>query len=248
MSKLAPTFPASDRLVLVPTPLERDLLAGSLARISGLAIGWTGELRLCGFGPIVAAAATATAIARHRPRHVVLAGVAGSYSSTLCIGRAYSFGEVACYGVGAGSGTGFQSASSLGWKQWEGADGPGEPSEAIGDVIQLDRRPLLGATATSDLPNAPQDGGDAHGGHQLLTVTSAAGDGDDCRDRLEHFPNAAAEDMESFGVAVACKMHGVRLSVVRGISNRAGDRDPANWQMAPALESVAVILKRLFFP
>ena len=47
---------------------------------------------------------------------------------------------------------------------------------------------------------------------------------------------ALAEDMEAFGVALACRLHGARLTVVRGVSNRAGDRDVGRWRIGEALE------------
>jgi futalosine hydrolase len=46
-----------------------------------------------------------------------------------------------------------------------------------------------------------------------------------------------AEDMEGFAVAMACRLRGVPLDIVRGISNTAGDRDASRWQVAAALEA-----------
>ncbi|NBP89418.1 MAG: futalosine hydrolase, partial [Planctomycetia bacterium] len=48
-----------------------------------------------------------------------------------------------------------------------------------------------------------------------------------------------AEDMEGFAVALACRLAGVPCQIIRGISNRAGDRDKAHWQIEPALRAVA---------
>ena len=53
--------------------------------------------------------------------------------------------------------------------------------------------------------------------------------------RRERFPDAVAEDMEGFAVAVACTLAGVPLRVVRGISNLVGDRDPKHWRIPAAL-------------
>lgn len=50
-------------------------------------------------------------------------------------------------------------------------------------------------------------------------------------------PAAAAEDMEGFAVAMACRLRGVPLDIVRGISNAAGDRDRSHWQVSAALEA-----------
>ena len=48
-----------------------------------------------------------------------------------------------------------------------------------------------------------------------------------------------AEDMESFSVAVACTMARIPLTIVRGISNIAGDRDKVRWRIADALHATA---------
>ena len=56
---------------------------------------------------------------------------------------------------------------------------------------------------------------------------------------LRNDRKAIAEDMEGFGVAMACKLAGVPLRIVRGISNRAGDRDLTQWQIEEALAAAA---------
>jgi futalosine hydrolase len=48
-----------------------------------------------------------------------------------------------------------------------------------------------------------------------------------------------AEDMEGFAVALACRLVGVPLDIVRGISNDAGDRDKVRWQVPQALRAAA---------
>ena len=43
--------------------------------------------------------------------------------------------------------------------------------------------------------------------------------------------------MEGFAVAFACRLRGVPVDIVRGISNTAGDRDKSHWQVTAALEA-----------
>jgi nucleoside phosphorylase len=45
--------------------------------------------------------------------------------------------------------------------------------------------------------------------------------------------------MEGFGVALACHAAGIPLAIVRGISNRAGDRRVSSWAISPALQAAA---------
>ncbi|NNE00524.1 MAG: hypothetical protein HKN47_24680 [Pirellulaceae bacterium] len=76
----------------------------------------------------------------------------------------------------------------------------------------------------------------------LLTGCSASGDVAEAAQRHAMYPAAAAEDMEGFAVALSCRVAGVPVSIVRGISNRAGDRDSRNWQVESALDAVAALI------
>lgn len=210
-------------LVLVPTGAERTLLAPALDA------GGAGRQRieLCGFGPVAAAARTATLIAAHAPARVMLVGIAGRYDDRLEIGAAYRFDHVACFGVGAGSGEQFLPADTLGWQQWPGD--PPAPDTAIGDGLDC------GWTTAVSVPS----------GGLLLSACAAAANPGDVALRTKLFPNAAAEDMEGFAVALACRLAGVPLEIVRGISNTAGDRDHAHWQIPQALAAAAALTRRI---
>lgn len=210
-------------LVLVPTDLERRGVAPALAP----ALGGSGLIELCGFGLVAAAARTAGLLARHRPAQVVLTGIAGRLNDRLAIGDAYRFDDVACFGIGAGSGDGFQTATSLGWSQWPGD--PADPAAAIGDVL------ACASPATSAAPPAGL----------LLTVCAASASREDVAARKAIFPTAVAEDMEGFAVALACRLAGVPLLIVRGISNTAGDRDTIRWQIEIALAAAAHLTLRI---
>jgi futalosine hydrolase len=210
-------------LILVPTEMERRRLDPILApaMVRGCSVA------LCGFGPVAAAARTAQLLAEHAPDRVLLVGIAGRLDDRLAVGAAYQFERVACYGVGAGSGGEFVSAGAMGWQQWPGDAGGTSPhgGDPIGDEIG----DLMSCTTGGD------DGGGRAG--LLLTVCAAAASAEDVRLRTQTFPAAAAEDMEGFAVAFACRLRGVPVGIIRGISNTAGDRDPSRWQVAAALEA-----------
>lgn len=203
-------------LIFVPTDQERRIVAP----LVGPAIGDSGRVELCGFGMVAAAARTAQLIAERRPRRVILVGIAGALDDRLAVGDACRFGQVSCYGIGAGSGDGFQSAESMGWQQWPGD--PPDPAAVIGDTISCD------IEAATDAPPAC-----------LLTVCAAAASEADVIARRRMFPAAVAEDMEGFAVALACRLHGVPVDIVRGISNTAGDRDASRWQIEAACRAAA---------
>jgi futalosine hydrolase len=210
-------------LILVPTEMERRILAPILAPV----ITQGCRVALCGFGPVAAAARTAHLLAEHAPERVLLVGIAGRLDDRLAVGAAYQFERVACFGVGAGNGGEFVPAGAMGWQQWPGDAGGTSPhgGDPIGDEIG-------GLTCL-------QAGDRTRGGRSnlLLTVCAAAASAEDVRLRKQTFPAAAAEDMEGFAVAFACRLRGVPVGIIRGISNTAGDRDPSRWQVAAALEA-----------
>lgn len=198
-------------LILVPTPMEYEFVAERFSKFEA-------TVEICGFGPIVSAAKAMELITHYQPSHVALVGIAGAYASDLSIGAAVVGSEVACFGIGSGSGQDYQTASEIGWVQWSGR---GE-EDIIGDVLPL---------TNFDRPRC-----------QILTVCAAASTSSDVAARLRHYPDAAVEEMEGFSVAAAAKMCGVPFCLVRGISNRAGDRDKNNWKIREALEAATRLL------
>ena len=203
-------------MILVPTEFELAHLRPQLMQIVESVAGSTA---VCGFGPIASGIRTTQLLAHHKPDSVILIGIAGAFSPKAVIGTADIYSTIGCYGIGAGSGSDFKTASELGWDQWTDPDS----GESCRDTI------LFGRGRNSINSNEPM----------LLTVCSASASPTDVAHRLRKFPHAVAEDMEAFSVAVACHMAKVPLTVIRGISNMAGDRDKANWNVAAALEAAA---------
>jgi futalosine hydrolase len=211
-------------LILVPTELER----GRIEPVVTAAHGAPHRIELCGFGAVVAAARTASLIAEHRPQAVVLVGLAGRLSDRLRIGEAYAFEQVACHGIGAGTGAAFMPAESMGWLQWP-ADGP-ESVTRVGDVLPC---------TSGRVPATAQRAG------LLLSACATSADDADVRSRLRLHHEAAAEDMEGFAVAAACRLAGVPLDIVRGISNTAGDRDASHWRIDAACRAAGELTAML---
>ena len=219
-------------VLLIPTQSERNLLEPYLhqrliaeASCSTKVDDW--RLELCGFGLVAAAACAAEAIARHRPRRVVLTGIAGSFVDTVPIGSACHFDRVTCHGIGVGDSlTDFHcSADALGWAHCEANDS----RSSIGDTIKL---------ACCDF--SP----DLKAGH-LISVTTASANELEANRRRARFPDAAAEDMEGFAVALVCQLNNIPLQIVRGISNRVGDRNLATWKTEAALRSATDLVLEL---
>jgi futalosine hydrolase len=203
-------------LLLVPTELERARLEDRGGWPAGLA-----QVECCGFGRVAPAARTAALSTLLRPARALLVGIAGTYDPAAWpVGSAAEFAAVALDGVGVGRGAELVPPRELGFPQW-----PGEPGAAARGIDPLyDRLALAvpGGAACAPL---------------VLTTCAASANPAEARERRARFPEAAAEDMEAFAVALACALAGVELRVVRGISNAVGERDPSRWRIPSALEA-----------
>ena len=141
-----------------------------------------------------------------------MTGIAGALDLRIPVGTYVELDMAICFGIGAGAGEDFISASEMGWRQW--SDDP-----QISDSIRLGDDNVAACVP-------------------LLTCCSASANEHDVQLRLKKYPNAVAEDMEGFSVAAACRFAGIPLRIVRGISNRAGDRNKDNWRVRDAMLAV----------
>ncbi|MFO0218966.1 MAG: hypothetical protein ACK54I_06105 [Planctomycetota bacterium] len=245
-------------LILIPTSFERDHLFADPGLSAALSAAQT-EVAVCGFGPIAAAASTARLLSTRRTKWVILAGIAGSYGSELPLGSAWQVERVGSWGIGVGSGSDFRLGWELGWNQVSspttapkmpmtnpgaGISGVGISGVGISGVGSLESGeviPLYTAPLVRGGPNAGLS----------LTCTAASNSAADCELRRRNFPQAVFEEMEGFGVALACLEHqkatgqAIASGMVRGVSNVAGDRNKAHWQIAPALAAVAELLLQI---
>ena len=218
----------STTLILIPTENEAAHIQPSVTQLRTQGI----IVEHCGFGPIVAAARTMQAVSKYLPSEVVLLGIAGAYDDQTPLGAAFEFDEVVCYGVGAGSGADFRSALQMGWKQWAGssisAAEPLRPPSAIADTLRL--------RSKASTP--------------LQLVTCCAASASEAEAQLRHclYPAAFAEDMEGFGVAIACHLGNIPLRIIRGISNRVGHRDLSQWKIAEAMHAACERFIETFSP
>jgi futalosine hydrolase len=79
----------------------------------------------------------------------------------------------------------------------------------------------------------------------LLTVVGVSAQPEQAEARARRF-QALAENMEGYALALAGKCLGFRTAEIRGISNRAGDRDKSRWDLNTAQERAQlVVLKYL---
>lgn len=214
-------------LLLVPSRLELEKLVPEAAGAEGL---WTWPGRVdsegdavlvarCGVGLGVSGVATMSLLAGGTATSVVLAGLAGSLDAvrapvgSLLIGR-----SVALHGIGVGEGAQHRSLADAGGAL---AD---EARSSAGDLALVAPVGAAGVIAP------------------LLSVTAGAASPGEAEDRRARHPACLAEDMESWAVARAAGMAGSPCSVLRGVSNLAGDRDHAAWRID---EAIAVLREAL---
>lgn len=203
------------RLILIPTAVEAERLFGrspvGCENLVELADG--SLLGLTGFGLAAAGAVAGAHLARIRPSGATLLGLAGTYDEERApLGTVVQVTACHCSGIGAGSGSEHVSAREMGF--WPA---PGVTGDAITVVEPQDRARRRGA---------------------VLSVASTSATPEEAARRAERYPDALIEDMESWSVALAARLHGVPLRIVRAVSNRAGDRNKANWQIDQALDAL----------
>lgn len=210
-------------LILIPTAIEaaslldepRELQFGqpSETKINGRSF----QAALCGFGLAAAGVGATSAInkATEPVEQVILVGTAGSYDlDQHPVASTVVGGRVRCVDLGVPDNAGMRLTVELpGISPWP-------------DELALNIPEELRSTPTG----------------LLLSVAGPAVSREHATDRHRDFQPAVAEEMESYSVAIACRTLGIPLTVLRGISNLAGDRDKARWRMREAMQAVKEIL------
>ncbi|TWT75330.1 Futalosine hydrolase [Allorhodopirellula solitaria] len=221
--------------------MEREQLHAALRqqKARGLSVWDRFQVETCGFGLVAAAAMTMRHLSLHRPSRVVLAGIAGSLGPECKVGSAYWFGSVVCDGIGVGEADSFQSAATLGWNQLDGGTCGAPIADRLDLVLPVRARPVHARAGRAELGLVSRCAASANRPAAMtvrrrVTPTHASGG----TDPVAAF-SYAAEDMEGFAVALACQIAGVPVSIVRGISNEAGDRNHAGWQIDSAIAGIA---------
>jgi futalosine hydrolase len=165
-----------------------------------------------GVGPAEAAAGTARILAQGRYRAVISAGIAGGFPGRAAVGATVIGARSIAADLGAESPDGFLPVEELGFGR-----------------SRVDSDPALVKALSALLPEAIV--GDVL---TLATVTGTAGTAVRLADR---FPEAVAEAMEGFGVAVAAG--DLPFAELRAISNPVGPRDRAAWRLKEAFAALS---------
>ncbi|MEQ1884384.1 MAG: futalosine hydrolase [Bryobacteraceae bacterium] len=167
---------------------------------------------LCtGVGAVNAAIALTRFLEHETPRSILVCGIAGAYPQAFEQGL--STGGVVCassecYGdLGANSPGGFLDMQALGFPLI-----PGNP-------------PVFNTLPLQIFPVERRAG--------FVTVNMCTGD-DETAQKMEARTGCSVENMEGAAIAHVARLYGIPCGEVRGISNRAGNRDRSSWRVKEA--------------
>ncbi|MCX5068850.1 futalosine hydrolase [Micromonospora lupini] len=204
-------------LVVTAVPAEADAVRAGLTDASV-------TVAPIGVGPAVAGAATARLLAlaeaAGRPyRAVVSAGVAGGFTGRAAVGDTVLGTASIAADLGAESPDGFIPVDDLGM-----------PQALLGGGSVMPADPGLLAALRAALPAATTG--------PVLTVSTVTGTAAGTDELRRRHPEAVAEAMEGYGVAVAAAQAGVPFVELRTISNPIGPRDRDAWRLREALTAL----------
>lgn len=168
---------------------------------------------LCtGVGAVNATYTLTRFLEREGARAVIVCGIAGAYPHAFEEGG-LGIGSVACaesecYGdLGANSADGFLDMQAMGFPLIAGPP------------------PIYNILPLQIFPTQHQA--------RFVTVNTCTGNDDDAR-ALEVRTGGSVESMEGAAIAHVARLYGIPAGEIRGISNRAGNRDRATWRVKDA--------------
>jgi futalosine hydrolase len=176
-----------------------------------------------GVGPVAAAVSTSRVLSRLAGRVdlVVSAGLAGGFLGRAGKGEIVLADQAAFADLGARTDDGFLDLAGL------GLDG--------GTPLPCPAAAPLASTLT---------GVEVRIG-TVLTLATMTGTDERAAELAEAYPDALAEAMEGYAVAVAAREHGVGWAEVRAISNTVGRRDRSTWDIPAAFAALGTAIAAL---
>ncbi|MFK3981470.1 futalosine hydrolase [Micromonospora sp. NPDC050397] len=198
-------------LIVTAVPAEAEAIRAGLTSS-------TPTVAPVGVGPAAAAAGTARLLALaeadgHPYQAVISAGIAGGFPDRVALGTIVLGTRSIAADLGAESPDGFLPLDELGFG----------PSTSSADPALLDR-------LREALPRATVGA--------VITCSTVTGTAESALALAARYPDAVAEAMEGYGVAVAAGQAGVPFAELRTISNPVGPRDRGAWRINEAFEAL----------
>jgi futalosine hydrolase len=184
-----------------------------------------------GVGPAAAAAGAARLIAlaerAGQPYRAVLSvGIGGGFAERAALGTLVLATRSIAADLGAESPEGFLTIEELGM-----------PLAQLGGGAAVPVDPTLLTQLRTALPHATVGA--------VLTLSTVTGTAETAAMLAGRHPDAVAEGMEGYGVAVAATQAGLPFAEVRAISNPVGPRDRGAWRLREALDALTAAAANL---
>lgn len=195
-------------LIVTAVPAEAEAVRKGLEPESRITVAPVGV------GMAAAAAGTARllTLADGRYTGVINSGIGGGFAQPL--GAMVLASRSIAADLGAESPAGFISLDQLGF----------------GDSATIPVDQALLTKLRTALPDAVV--GD------VLTVNTVTGTSERTAWMIDRYPQAVAEGMEGYGVAIAAQQAGIPFAEFRTISNIIGPRDRETWQIGDAIAAL----------
>ncbi len=185
------------------------------------------DVCVAGVGCVAAASSTSALLAGKQYDLVINLGIAGGFVGRADIGTVVVADRMVAADLGAETAEGFISLEQL-----QLGD-----SQIASDEKLADR--VLQALVRKSIPVQRA---------AILTLSTVTGTEETAVKLSNRMPDAVAEAMEGYGVAVAAVQHNLPVLEIRAISNAIGKRDRSSWRIAEALDrlrEVSLVLKEV---
>lgn len=197
-------------LIVTAVEAERD------AVIKGLDSDPRFDVIVGGVGQVATAISTTKALLHSKYDLVISAGIAGGFANKAEVSSIVVSDEIIAADLGVETSEGFQSIDDLGF---------GGSSRIAVDPDLVKKVVTAYENAALPVCQGP-----------LLTLSTVTGTKETAASLVNRVPNATAEAMEGYGVALAAHECGVPCLEIRTISNPVGPRDRQAWKIKEALE------------
>ncbi|MED1864138.1 futalosine hydrolase [Fictibacillus nanhaiensis] len=199
-------------LIMTSVPAEKEAITRGIGRTSSV------DVVLAGVGPISAGIQTTKALLTKDYDLVINMGIAGGFRDKADVGTLVIADEMISGDLGAESPDGFITLDELGF-------GAATRIKADSELVMHCLTALKLAGVAVQL------------GH-VLTLSTVTGTSETTKDLQVREPDAVAEAMEGYGVALAAREFGKPVLEIRSISNPIGPRDRSAWRMKEAFDTL----------
>ncbi|MFC0560723.1 futalosine hydrolase [Halalkalibacter alkalisediminis] len=209
-------------LIVTSVEAEKQAVLRGLGDVKGF------EVAVVGVGVISAAVNTAYLLASTEYDLVINAGIAGGFKGKADIESVVVSSELIAADLGAESKEGFLSLEEL----------------KLGSACVK-----VNETLYTSVTTALREKGQKVQSGPILTLSTVTGTRETAEKLERAVPNAVAEAMEGFGVAVAAQKRKIPILEIRTISNMVGPRDRNAWKIKEALatlEQASSVLREVF--